>query len=119
MPSIGTIPVTTYRAETDSMEYALTGNSVSNTDLIAFRRTLPAAKPGAVDPGVLRSNVRGQRTVTVGGLKKMMTMNVSFVVPVGTESTVIDSYIADVLIPTVQSTAFAALVKSGDIYVVD
>lgn len=119
MPSIGTIPVTTYRSETDSMEYALAGNSVSNTDLLAFRRTLPAAKPGALDPGVLRSNVRGQRTVTVGELKKMMTMNVSFVVPVGTESTDIDDYITDVLIPTVQSTAFAALAKAGDIYVAD
>ena len=50
MPSIGTIPVTMYRGETDSMEYALTGNSVSNTDLIAFRRTLPTAKPGGLIP---------------------------------------------------------------------
>lgn len=119
MPSIGTIPVTTYRGETDSMEYALADNSVSNTDLLAFRRTLPAAKPGALDPGVLRTNVRGQRTVTVGELKKMMTANVSFVVPVGTAAADIDEYITDVLIPTVQSAAFAALVKSGDIYVAD
>lgn len=119
MPSIGTIPVTTYRGETDSMEYALAGNSVSNTDLLAFRRTLPTAKPGALDPGVLRTNVRGQRTVTVGESKKMMTANVSFVVPVGTEEAVIGAYITNVLIPTVQSAAFAALVKAGDIYVAD
>lgn len=119
MPSIGTIPVTTYRGETDSMEYALADNSVSNTDLIAFRRELPTAKAGALDPGVLRSNVRGRRTVTVGEHKKLMTANVSMVVPVGTAAGDIDKYIAGVLIPTVQSAAFAALAKSGDIYVAD
>lgn len=119
MPSLGTLTVTTYRQEADSNVYALAGNSVSQKDLIALRRTLPTAKPGATDQGVLRTNMRFERTVPVGETTKSMTFNISGVIPVGVDVALVQTYLDDVVEPALNSAAFTNLAKAGDIYLGD
>lgn len=119
MPALGTLTVTTYRQDADAIDYALATHSVSSKDMISLRRTLPAAKPGATDPGVMRTNVKFERSVMVGTTMKSMTFNISAVVPIGVAPATIQSYLDDVVEPVANSAQFAALAKTGDIHLGD
>jgi hypothetical protein len=117
MPSIGTLTVSTFRTQADQTDYALAGNTVSVTNLVALRRQLPVQK--GEDKGVLRANMRLEKTFPVGDSTKQVVFNLSGIIPVGVDTAAVEAYIDETLLEAAESAAFKALMVSGDINVSD
>lgn len=117
MPTIGTLPVTTFRAQADQTDYALSGHTVSATNLVALRRQLPVAKGD--DKGVLRANARIAKTFPVGDTTKEVTFNFSGVIPVGIDTTALTAWMTSTVDKIVTSAEVRSLVTAGDINVSD
>lgn len=119
MTTIGTLTVTTYRAQPDQIDYAFADNSVSVPHLATFRRTLPVSK--GVDKGDMRVNFRVSKMVAINaaGDKKEMQFNVTGIIPVGVDPALIDSTYNDELLVAAAAAPVKALMRSGDINLAD
>lgn len=117
MPTIGTLPVTTFRTQPDQTDYALVGHTVSSTHKVALRRQLPVVK--GEDRGVLRANAQIVKSFAVGELTKDVVFNLSGVIPVGVDTTALGTWMDDVVELIATSAEFKALMISGDINVSD
>lgn len=113
MPTIGTISANLHTVDRDEVVYSRSGNTVSHTDVVALRRTMPAS---ASKP--LRTNVRFERgfapTSGTEAGEKPVTVSIACTVPPGIDDTTTKAYIAEAL--TQAATMASELALSGDIH---
>jgi hypothetical protein len=114
MPSIGNIDVSLHTVGRDETVYARAGNTVSHTDVVALRRTVPSAP---TQP--LRTNVRFERgfatpaTVSTG-LEKPITVSIAITVPPGVAVADARTYVTEACI---EAAVLAANIgTTGDIH---
>jgi len=117
MPTIGTLAVTTFRTQADQTDYALPGNTVSSTNLVALRRQLPVKK--GEDLGVLRANTKVTKSFPVGDTTKEVTFNFSGVIPVGVVVADVLAFMTSTVDKIVTGAEVRALMSAGDINVSD
>lgn len=111
MPALGTLTVTTFRSESDSMEYALPDNSLASRHIAALRRQL--GDPKKDQPN--RLNLRVDKAVTVGDVQKVLTFHVTAVVPQGVPTATILAEYEDVFVPAATSNQAKALFTAADV----
>lgn len=117
MPTIGTLPVTTYRNAADQTDYALAGDSISSTHKVALRRQLPVVK--GTDRGTLRANARIAKAFAVGDTTKEVVFNFSGIVPVGVDTAAVIAWMTSHVDKITASTEVRNLMVAGDINVSD
>lgn len=111
MPTIGTIGVNLHTVDRDETVYARSANTVSHTDNVALRRTLPSKKSGT-----LRTQVRFERGFSVDGtsVEKPVTVSIAVTVAPGVDTTSVKAYITEALIEA--AIVSSELAVSGDIH---
>lgn len=114
---IGTKSVSTYRQTADEVVYAGSLNSVSITDTVSLRRTLPEKKGS--DAGTLRGNMNFARSFAVGDGQKLVVVNVTAHVPVGVDATTVRTWMTNEVFPGATSTVALDLATKGDIHLQD
>lgn len=119
MASLGTLTVTTYRAQPDQVDYMFADHTISQPHLATFRRTF--APPSNGDKGSMRVNTRISKMVPVDadGTLKEIQFNVTGVIPIGVAAATIDSIYADELLVAAGSAPVKALMRTGDINLQD
>lgn len=113
MPLIGTIAVNLHTVDRDETVYAAPTNTVSHSDTVALRRTLPKNSESP-----LRTNMRFERGFPVGstGLEKPVTVSVAVTTAAGVNTTDVATYVN--LCLTQGAASMGALAISGDIHLV-
>lgn len=112
MPTIGSREVNLHTTDRDETVYAYAGNSVSHTNVVALRRTMPA-KPGQP----LRTNVRFEQGFQVDaatGLEKPVTVSIAMTVPPGADVAAVKAAVK--LAIEDAAVAAADLAVTGDIH---
>lgn len=114
MATIGAKTVNLHTVDRDETVYAGSSNSVSHTDVIALRRTLPKAR--STDP--LRTQVRFETGFPVGdtelGVEKPVTVSVAVTVPPGVNAVAVKAYVEQALEDA--AVVAANLSVTGDIH---
>lgn len=111
MPTIGTVSVNLHTVDRDETVYARTGNTVSHTDKVALRRTLPTQKSAT-----MRTQVRFERgfPVDATSVEKPVTVSIAVTVAPGVDTATVKAYIVEAL--TEAAVASSELAVSGDIH---
>lgn len=113
----GSKTVSVLTSVADAVTYKTAAHNVSNVDTIAVRRTLPVktVKGGVATVSPLRSNVRFEKSFSIGGdATAPVTVNISAVVPVGVDPVTVDAYIDECLANS--AVDFPAVALTGDIH---
>lgn len=113
MPAIGDRTVNLFTVDRDETVYTGPTHSVSHTDTVALRRTLPASPEKA-----LRTNMRFERGVSVPGaspaMEKPVTVSIAVTVAPGVDEATAKTFIKDTLVQA--SDVADDLAISGDIH---
>lgn len=113
MSAIGTITLGLHTVDRDEVIYGRSTNTVSHTDVVALRRTVPT-KP--VNP--LRTNARFERGFPVVGAtdggEKPVTISIAATVPPGVDPAAVKTYIQEAL--TQSAVAMGDIAVTGDIH---
>lgn len=115
--SIGTKPVTIYRATVDEVTYAGAANDVTNVDTVSLRRTLPVKKGS--DNGILRGNINFAKSFQNGDKKSLVVVNATVHTPVGVDPAAVRSWLTNEVFPGVTSVVVLDLATKGDIHLQD
>lgn len=111
--TIGTITVNLFSTDKDETVYITGEHTLSHTDNVTLKRTLPRNSTGA-----LRTNLRFERgfpvTVNAVPVEKPVTVSIAVTAPVGVDATSVHNYIAECLLQGA-STA-GQLGTTGDIH---
>lgn len=111
--TIGTITVNLFSTDKDETVYITGEHTLSHTDNVMLKRTLPRNSSGA-----LRTNLRFERGFPVSGTavptEKPVTVSIAVTAPVGVDATAVHDYIAECLLQGA-STA-GKLGTTGDIH---
>lgn len=111
--TIGTITVNLFSTDKDETSYITERHTLSHTDNVTLKRTLPRNSNGA-----LRTNLRFERgfpvTVNSVPVEKSVTVSIAVTAPVGVDATSVHDYIEECLLQGA-STA-GKLGTTGDIH---
>lgn len=111
--TIGTITVNLFSTDKDENVYITGQHTLSHTDNVTLKRTLPRNSTGA-----LRTNLRFERgfpvTVNATSVEKPVTVSIAVTAPVGVNATSVHDYVMECLLQGA-STA-AGLGTTGDIH---
>lgn len=111
--TIGTIKVNLFSTDKDETVYITDEHTLSHTDNVALKRTLPRNNTGA-----LRTNLRFERgfpvMVNSVPVEKPVTVSIAVTAPVGVNATSVHDYIAECLLQG--SSTAAKLGTTGDIH---
>lgn len=111
MAAIGTYTVTLMTVDRDETGYKTSAHTVSHTEKVDLRRTLPKSPENP-----LRTQVRWEKGFPVGGttVEKPASVSIAVVVPPGVVTADVQTWIASVL--TQSATAAAGVGVTGDIH---
>lgn len=111
--TIGTITVNLFSTDKDETVYITEEHTLSHTDNVSLKRTLPRNSTGA-----LRTNLRFERgfpvMVNAVPVEKPVTVSIAVTAPVGVNATSVHDYIAECLLQG--SSTAAKLGTTGDIH---
>ena len=111
--TIGTITVNLFSTDKDETVYVTELHTLSHTDNVTLKRTLPRNSSGA-----LRTNLRFERgfpvVVNAVPVEKPVTVSIAVTAPVGVDATAVHDFIAERLLQG--SSTAAKLGTTGDIH---
>lgn len=116
MPKVGNLDVNLHTVGRDETIYARDNHTVSHTDLVAVRRTMPSSTSSP-----LRTNVRFERGFVVPGSgvgngEKSVTVSIAATVPPGVDVALVREYVQEAC---TEAAALAANISTtGDIHLV-
>lgn len=110
--NVGTIPVNLHTVDRDETVYALGGNTVSHTDMVALRRTLPVNKGN----NTMRTQIRFERGFVADAslVEKPVTVSIAVTVPPGVVPADVKTYVSMAL--TEAATLAGEVAVTGDIH---
>lgn len=113
MPAIGNRTVNLFRVDSDATTYIGDTHTVSHTDKVDLRRTLPA---NGNQP--MRTNARFERGFAVqgssSGVEAPVVVSVAVTVPPGTVAADVETFIGDTLTQAIDT--IKSLAVTGDIH---
>lgn len=113
MPKVGTIDVNLHTISKDETLYTRAGHSISHTDQVALRRTLPS---NANQP--MRANVRFERGFAVPGTagagEKSVTVSIAVTTPPGVDIALVRQYVQEAC--TESAVLAGTIGTTGDIH---
>lgn len=111
--TIGTIVFNLFSTDKDETVYVTENHTLSHTDNVTLKRTLPRNSNGA-----LRTNLRFERgfpvMVNAVPVEKPVTVSIAVTAPVGVNATAVHDYIAECLLQG--SGTAGKLGTTGDIH---